>query len=192
MKRSMAIAVRMTLLTLVVLGFGYPMAMTGVAAVAFPEMSRGSLVMRDGDVVGSRLIAQGFETDRYFHPRPSVIDYDAMHSGASNLGPTDEALANQVRDRVHAIQIRERIESEGGIPIDAVTSSGSGLDPHISPATAWLQIERVASARDVPYSVVEELVESHLENRQLWVLGEARVNVLELNLDLDRLSSEER
>lgn len=189
---SMKIALKMALLTMVVTGILYPMAMTGIAAVAFPDASRGSLVTRDGTPVGSRLIAQQFESDRYFHSRPSAVAYDPTRSGASNLAPTSDKLIAQLRARRQELVHRERLETQGLVPVDAVTSSGSGLDPHMSPAAARLQVARVALARGLEERVVTELVEAHIENRQLGVLGEPRVNVLELNLDLDRLSAEAR
>lgn len=168
-----------TLLT----GLAYPLAVTGVAQVAFPGRADGSLLERDGRVIGSRLIGQNFAGPRYFHPRPSAAGngYDAMSSSASNLGPTNEELLKAVDERRAAY----RQANEANAPIDALTASGSGLDPHISPANARLQAPRVARARGLSVREVLDLVDEHTDNRSLGFLGEPGVNVLELNLALD-------
>ncbi|KZD09727.1 potassium-transporting ATPase subunit KdpC [Oceanibaculum pacificum] len=168
----------MTLLT----GLAYPLAMTGLAQAVFPAQAAGSLIDREGTVIGSSLIAQGFSEPGYFHPRPSLAGegYDAALSGASNLGVTSGALIEAVGARVAAAGI------EGAVPVDLVTASGSGLDPHVSPAAARAQIPRVAQARGLPEQTVRALVQSRTEQRILGFIGEPRVNVLLLNLALDQ------
>jgi potassium-transporting ATPase KdpC subunit len=171
----------------VLTGIAYPLAVTGVAQVAFPGQADGSLVERDGVVVGSRLIGQSFTGPRYFHPRPSAAGdgYDAMSSSASNLGPTNEDLLSSVQERVAAYRSENGLSADQKVPVDAVTASGSGLDPHISAANARLQAARVAQERGVPLDDVLSLVDEHTEERSLGFLGEPGVNVLELNLALD-------
>jgi potassium-transporting ATPase KdpC subunit len=172
-----------------VLGLGYPLVMTGFARVAFPNKSNGSLVERDGRVVGSRLVGQKFTSARYFHSRPSAVDYNAAGTSFANLGPTSAGLAKSVRDAARAVLQAERPYNpgltRGGIPVDAVTTSGSGIDPHISPAYARLQAARIASVRNLSKKRVLELIDDHTDGRSLGFLGEPGVNVLELNLALD-------
>ena len=191
MKRTSLIALRMTVLSVLVLGVAYPLAVTGIARLAFPQVSAGSLVKRDGAVVGSALIGQAFVSDRYFHSRPSAAGsgYDALASSASNLAPTSQQLIDDVQRRVDAVVSTEMGARRGDVPVDLVTSSGSGLDPDISPDSAMLQVQRVSQARGLDVDVVRDLVRSHVSERQLGFLGERRVNVLELNLALDALSS---
>ena len=176
-----------------VFGFAYPALMVGVASVAAPGKSQGSLVHRDGRIVGSRLAAQSFTWPRYFHPRPSATApaYNAGATTFANLGPTNPDLAKNVRDAAQAILKLERPYNPGlaigEIPVDAVTTSGSGIDPHISPANAALQSRRVAAIRHVPLATVQELVEENTDGRSWGILGEPGVNVLRLNLALDNL-----
>jgi K+-transporting ATPase ATPase C chain len=183
----------MTLIT----GIAYPFALTGIARIAFPYQAYGSLVERDGQVIGSALMGQSFSAPRYFHGRPSATvaadpndasktvpsPYNAANSGGSNLGPTSKALMERVQADVEKLK---QENSKEQVPVDLVTSSGSGLDPHISPAAALFQVPRVASARNLPEHVVRQLVNDHIEGRTLGVFGEPRVNVLALNLALDR------
>jgi potassium-transporting ATPase KdpC subunit len=171
----------------VLTGIAYPLAVTGVAQVAFPGRADGSLIERDGEVVGSRLVGQAFSGPRYFHARPSAAGdgYDAMASSPSNLGPTNAELLEAVEERRTAYRRENRLGSAEHVPIDALTSSGSGLDPHISPANARLQAPRVARVRGLDLDDVLALVDEHTEERSLGFLGEPGVNVLELNLALD-------
>jgi len=168
-------------------GIAYPLAVTGVAQLAFPGRANGSLVERDGQVVGSRLIGQPFTGPAYFHPRPSAAGdgYDAMASSASNLGPTNQTLIASARERAIEYRRENGLAADARVPVDALTASGSGLDPHISSSNARLQARRVARARGLPPQRVLELVRAHSGGRSLGFLGEPAVNVLELNLALD-------
>jgi K+-transporting ATPase ATPase C chain len=185
--KNLITAVLMTIVTTILLGLIYPLVVTGLAQVIFPEQANGSLIKRaDGTVIGSRLIGQPFSSPGYFRPRPSaagVNGYDAGASSGSNLGPTNQKLVARVKDDVEKFHL----ENPGKqIPIDLVTTSGSGLDPHITPAGAEFQVPRVARERGISEEEVRLIVAAHTEGRQFGFLGEARVNVLELNLDLDR------
>lgn len=176
-----------TLLLAVLLCGVYPLLVWGLARGIFPGKANGSLIVRDGAVLGSSLIAQGFTGPGYFHPRPSAAGegYDAAASGGSNLGPTSRKLIDAVRERIRLYRIENGLAENVPVPVDAVTASGSGLDPHISPANAILQARRVASARGLSEESVLRQIEAHTEGRDLGFLGEPRVNVLLLNLDLD-------
>jgi potassium-transporting ATPase KdpC subunit len=184
MKQNLIVAIRFTLITTVIFGLFYPLVVTGISQFLFPKQANGSLIVRNGQVVGSRLIGQNFSGDKYFHPRPSAAGsgYDATASGGSNLGPTNQALVRRVQHDVAKLQQ----ENPGkAIPADLVTTSGSGLDPDISPANAEFQAARVAKARRMSLEDVRKIVARHTLGRQYGLFGEARVNVLELNLDLD-------
>jgi potassium-transporting ATPase KdpC subunit len=184
MKRNVYIAIRFTVVTTIVFGLGYPLLVTGLSQWIFPKQANGSLIERNGQVVGSRLIGQPFSGDKYFHPRPSMAGsgYDPTASGGSDLGPTNQALVTRVEQDVAKWQ---KENPRKPIPADLVTSSGSGLDPDISPASAEFQIARVAQARGMNPEEVRRIVAKHTEARQFGLFGEARVNVLELNLELD-------
>ncbi|EHM00659.1 K+-transporting ATPase, C subunit [Acetobacteraceae bacterium AT-5844] len=164
------------------LGLAAPAAMTGIAGAVFPAQAGGSLLVRDGQVIGSELIGQAFADARYFHPRPSAAGsgYDASAAAASQQGPTSAKLADAVRERVAAAGLQP-------VPADAVTASGSGLDPHISPENAARQVPRIAAARNLPEARVLGLLQEHTEGREFGLLGEPRVNVLRLNMALDAL-----
>jgi potassium-transporting ATPase KdpC subunit len=187
MKKELLVALRMTVVTLVLTGLAYPLLVTAVARVTFPVQAAGSLVTRDGRVVGSELIGQAFTKPGYFQPRPSAAGngFDAAASSGSNLGPTSRKLRDRVAADVARLR-RDNPQAPGPVPLELVTTSGSGLDPHVSPEAALWQAPRVASARGVPPGEIESLVREHVEPRTFGFLGEARVNVLLLNLDLDR------
>src|SRR5216117_898544 len=178
--------VLLALLTIVT-GIAYPLLVTAVAQIAFPTQANGSLITKDGKVVGSALIGQPFDDPKYFWGRPSATSpfgYNAASSSGSNLSPTNRALVKSVQERVDALRAADP-DNKAAVPVDLVTSSGSGLDPHISPAAALYQVGRVAKARKLQPDAVRALVERHIEGRQLGFLGEPRVNVLALNLALD-------
>jgi potassium-transporting ATPase KdpC subunit len=180
-------AIALAVFTLVC-GLAYPLLVLGVGQVAFPGAAGGSLVERDGRAVGSRLIGQSFDDDRYFWGRPSAAGedgYDPTASGASNLGPTSKQLADNVAERLDALLRAHPGKTAADVPAELVTASASGLDPHISPAAADFQVERVARARGMDAAAVRRLVRAHTDGRTFGVLGELRVNVLELNLALD-------
>jgi potassium-transporting ATPase KdpC subunit len=184
-KRNLLIAGRMTVVTTVLLGLLYPLAVTGVAQVMFPDKANGQLIVRNGVTIGSRLIGQPFTSPGYFRPRPSAAGaagYDAGASGGTNLGPTNKKLIDRVNGAAAAIATENPAQP---VPIELVTTSASGLDPHISPRAAEFQIPRVARERGAAVGAIRQLVTEHTEGRQLGFLGEPVVNVLELNLALD-------
>jgi potassium-transporting ATPase KdpC subunit len=189
---AIVLVIALTLIT----GLVYPLVMTGIARILFPYQAQGSLIEKDGKVIGSELIGQEFTSDKYFHGRPSATTgpdpkdpsktvsqpYNAVNSMGSNLGPTNKALIDRVTADVATLK-QENPSAQ--VPIDLVTTSGSGLDPHISPAAAYFQVPRIAKARNMPENALRDLVAKHIEGRTLGLFGEPRVNVLELNLALD-------
>lgn len=179
-------SIRFTLVTTVLLGLAYPLVLTAIAGVFFPHQAGGSLILKDGHVVGSALLAQSFTSDRYFHPRPSAAGngYDATSSGGSNLAQSSQKLVQRIQGDIDKLAAQTPGKP---VPIDLVTTSGSGLDPDITPDAAYYQAHRVAQARHLSDDAVNKLVAAHITPRQLGLLGEPRVNVLELNLDLDAL-----
>lgn len=182
--RNLIAAVLMTIVTTLILGVVYPLIITGIAQVAFPDKANGQLIERNGTVVGSRIIGQGFSSPGYFRPRPSAAGtgYDAANSAGSQLGPTNKKLIDAVTANVETAR---KENPNAPVPIDLVTTSASGLDPHISPAAADFQVARVARERAVPEADVRRLVDANTQGRQLGFFGEPRVNVLALNLALD-------
>jgi potassium-transporting ATPase KdpC subunit len=188
MRKTLFIAIRFTIVTTILLGVLYPLAVTALAQLFMRDKANGSLVERNGQVVGSALIAQGFSSPKYFHPRPSVAGngYDATSSGASNYGPTNQKLIDRINGDV-ATWHKQDPGAQGPVPIGLITTSGSGLDPDLSPADALYQVPMVAAARHLPEAQVRQLVEQHIVGRQLGFLGEPTVNVLELNLALDAM-----
>lgn len=190
MRSTLMIAIRYTIVTAILLGIGYPLVVTGLAQLLMRNKANGELIVRNGQVVGSALIAQGFTSPRYFHPRPSAAGngYDATSSGATNLAPSNKKLIDRIDGDV-ATWRKQDPGAQGNVPIGLITTSASGLDPDLSPADALFQVPMVATARHLPEETVRGLVESHIEGRQLGFLGEPRVNVLELNLALDELQA---
>lgn len=193
---AIVVLVALTLIT----GLVYPLAMTGIAQLIFPRQANGSMIERDGKVVGSELIGQNFTSDKYFHGRPSATTapdpkdpnktvaapYNAANSGGSNLGPSNKALVDRVKGDTATLQ---KQNPGASVPIDLVTTSGSGLDPDISPEAALFQVPRIAKTRSLPDAQIRQLVEENTEGRWLGLLGEPRVNVLQINLELDRLAA---
>lgn len=200
MLREIRPAIVLLLLLTAITGLAYPLAMTAIAGAIFPEKAQGSLIERDGKVVGSALIGQEFKEDKYFHGRPSATlapdpndstktvsaPYNAANSGGSNLGPTSKALADRLKDEVDKLKAEN---PNAAVPVDLVTTSASGLDPDISPEAAQFQVPRVAKARNMPEETVKQLVASAMQGRLGGLLGEPRVNVLALNLALDRTAA---
>ena len=180
-------SVRFTMIATVLFGLAYPLLVTGIAGALFPHKAAGSLILKNGQVIGSELLAQSFTSDRYFHPRPSAAGngYDATSSGGSNLAQSNAKLVQRIQGDIDKLSA----ENPGNpVPIDLVTTSGSGLDPDISPDAAYFQASRVAKVRHISEDRVRALIDSHVQGRQFGLLGEPRVNVLALNLDLDALS----
>ncbi|HTC47211.1 MAG TPA: potassium-transporting ATPase subunit KdpC [Candidatus Aquilonibacter sp.] len=187
MKKNLITAVLMTLTTTVLFGLLFPLAITGLAQVLFPKQANGELIMHDGALIGSKLIGQQFSAPGYFHSRPSSAGtgYDAGNSSGSNLGPTNQSLIARVQGDADRLQAEN---PRAPIPMDLLTTSGSGLDPHISPEAAEFQVPRIAKERELSEDAVRAAVRQHTEARQFGFLGEPRVNVLELNLELDEIS----
>lgn len=178
-------AFMMMLVLTILTGLAYPGIMTALCEWLFPARAGGSLIVEGGVVIGSELLGQAFAKPEYFHPRPSAVNYDASASGASNLGPTNLMLIDRMREDLQSFR-KDNPHYLGEIPSDLLTASGSGLDPHISPASALAQVARVAAARGIPADDLRKLVRNTIEQRQLGILGEPRVNVLLLNLALNR------
>jgi K+-transporting ATPase ATPase C chain len=179
-------SIRYTLVTTVLLGLAYPLVLTGIAGALFPHQAAGSLILKDGHVIGSSLLAQSFTSDRYFHPRPSAAGngYDATSSGGSNLAQSNQKLVTRIQGDIDKLAAQNPGKP---VPIDLVTMSGSGLDPDITPDSAYYQAHRVALARKLSEETVNKLIAAHVTPRTLGFIGEPRVNVLELNLGLDAL-----
>jgi potassium-transporting ATPase KdpC subunit len=200
MLREIRPAIVLLLVLTAITGLAYPLAMTAIAGALFPVQAQGSLIEKDGKVIGSALIGQEFKEDKYFHGRPSATSapdpadstktvpapYNAANSGGSNLGPTSKALADRLKEDVDKLKAEN---PNADVPVDLVTTSASGLDPNISPEAAQFQVPRVAKARNLPEEAVKQLVAANTEGRLLGLLGEPRVNVLALNLALDRAAS---
>jgi len=188
--RSMMIAIKMTIVLTVLTGILYPLVMVGVAHVIFPSQAEGSLVYRKGVPIGSSLIGQNFKSPGYFRSRPSAAGdkgYDPTSSSGSNLGPTNKAFTESVKQRLKIVLEENRGVQASQVPVDMVTASGSGLDPEISPAAAEIQVQRVAKARSISEEAVQDLVKLHTRPRWAGFLGEPGVNVVELNLALDQI-----
>lgn len=200
MLREIRPAIILLLVLTAITGLAYPLAMTGIAGALFPAQAQGSLIEKDGKVIGSALIGQEFKDDKYFHGRPSATlapdpndsgrtvsaPYNAANSGGSNLGPTSKALADRLKEDVDKLKAEN---PNAAVPVDLVTTSASGLDPDISPEAAQFQVPRVAKARSIPQDQLKRIVASNTQGRLLGLLGEPRVNVLALNLALDRASA---
>ena len=174
------------------LSLAFPYVVTLVAESIMPYQAHGSLIYVNGTLVGSELIGQNFTSPGYFHGRPSAVDYNASNSGGSNLGPTSAKLMEQVQQRVATVRQENNLSPNATVPADLVLASGSGLDPHISPASAFLQVKRVAKVRGLAESKVKTLVNQYIEPPQFGILGQTRVNVLKLNIALDKLANESK
>ncbi len=196
MRKQLITACLFTLVTTILLGLGYPLGITALAHILMPAKADGQLIMKDGVVIGSKLIGQPFTGPGYFNSRPSAagIGYDAANSSGSNLGPTNASLIARVAQSVQAWHTREANygNAQTDVPIDLITTSGSGLDPDITVAAAEYQVAEIAHVRDLPQDQLEQLLRAHIESRQFGFLGEPRVNVLELNLALDRMAAEHK
>ena len=185
MLKELKSAIIITFILTIITGIVYPLAITGIAQTIFHKQAKGSLIERDEKVIGSEIIGQNFTKPEYFHPRPSQNSYDAANSGGSNLGPTNPALADRLKKDAETFR-KDNPDYTGPIPADAITASGSGLDPEISPANALAQAARVAKARGSSTDAMQSLVVVNTQQRNLGVLGEPRVNVLKLNMALDQ------
>jgi K+-transporting ATPase ATPase C chain len=184
LKTAMLLFIAFSLLT----GLIYPLLMTGIIQIALPEQASGSLIVMNGKIVGSELIGQNFTSPGYFHGRPSAVNYAGNGSGASNFGPTNKNLMEQVSQRISEVRAENNLSSNATVPGELVLTSGSGLDPHINVEGAMLQVPRVANARGIPESEVKVLVYQHIEPAQFGIMGQERVNVLNLNLALNELN----
>jgi potassium-transporting ATPase KdpC subunit len=191
MKKNLLIAVLMTIATTILLGIIYPLVVTLLAQVLFHDKANGQLISRNGELIGSQIIGQPFVSDRYFHSRPSAAGngYDAANSGGSNLGPTNQKLLDRIKSDVATAQADN---PNLPVPVDLVTTSASGLDPDITPAAALFQVPRIARVRGISQDQVRNLVQSHIQQREFGILGEPRVNVLELNLAIDEMAKHTR
>ena len=186
MKKNLITSILMTLVTTLLFGVAFPLLVTGLAQILFPKQANGQLITHNGQIVGSRLIGQSFSSPGYFHSRPSNAGtgYDAGNSGGSNLGPTNQSLIARVQSDADRLQAEN---PSAPIPMDLLTSSASGLDPHISPDAAEFQVPRIAKERGASEDAIRQVIRQHTQSRQFGVLGEPRVNVLELNLALDEI-----
>jgi potassium-transporting ATPase KdpC subunit len=186
MKKNLITSILMTLVTTLLFGVAFPLIVTGLAQILFPKQANGQLITHNGQIVGSRLIGQSFSSPAYFHSRPSNAGtgYDAANSGGSNLGPTNQSLIARVQSDADRLQAEN---PSAPIPMDLLTSSASGLDPHISPDAAEFQVPRIAKERGASEDAIRQVIRQHTQSRQFGVLGEPRVNVLELNLALDEI-----
>ncbi|MBM7583316.1 K+-transporting ATPase ATPase C chain [Caldicoprobacter guelmensis] len=191
MKRQALTALLMVVIMTVIGGVVYPLMVTGIAQIIFPYQANGSMVIKDGRVVGSKLIGQNFTSVGYFHGRPSAAGkgYDATLSSGSNLGPTNRILIDEIKKRADLIRKENRLPADALVPSDLVTASASGLDPDISVEAAYLQVPRIAKVWGISEAVLKRLIDTHIKRRQFGILGEERVNVLELNVALDDLVS---
>jgi K+-transporting ATPase ATPase C chain len=190
MKKQTIIALKFLLVMTVLTGIIYPLVMTGLAQVSFPSKANGSLIKKDGKIIGSELIGQKFDSSIYFWSRPSAIDYNPIPSGASNLGPTSDKLKKQVAERRILFAAKNSVADTSAIPKEMIFASASGLDPHISPEAALLQLKRVAIARNLDETQkqkVQQLIKNKTEEPQYFLFGEQRINVFELNLALDNI-----
>jgi K+-transporting ATPase ATPase C chain len=190
MKTQTVLALKFILGMTILTGIIYPLFMTGVAQVIFPSKANGSMIIKDGKVIGSALIGQKSDSAVYFWPRPSAIDYNPIPSSGSNLGPTSDKLKKQMLERRKAFAVKNSIKDTTSIPIEMIFASSSGLDPHISPGAAMMQLNRVAASRnfnETQKQKVRELIKSRTERPQFSILGEPRINVFELNLALDKI-----